>query len=79
MSKNENIPNKSIKIEFYVGLFFIVGLCCLAYLTFNLAGMRFGNVGYYNIVAEFDSVSGLEREPRLKLLECQLAMLILLT
>lgn len=61
MSKSDSIPKKSLKTEFYVGLFFMIGLSALAYLTFNLAGMRFGNTGFYEVKAEFDSVSGLEK------------------
>lgn len=54
------LPKRTYGIEFMVGLFAIVGLAAFAYLSVNIGGMRFGNSGYYTVLAEFDSVSGLQ-------------------
>lgn len=54
------IPKKTLTIEFYVGIFTVLGLACLAYLATNLAGMKFLERGFYEITAEFDNISGLE-------------------
>lgn len=63
MSKNNSevpIPERTFTVEFYVGLFAIVGLLCLAYLAMNIAGIRLFKTGMYEVQAEFDDVSGLE-------------------
>ena len=52
-------PHRSLKAEFWVGIFFVMGLLCLSYLAFNLASIKLTNAGYYTIDAEFDNVSGL--------------------
>lgn len=54
------MPEKSFTAEFWVGLFTLIGVGCFGYLAINLAGMRLSDVGFYDIVAEFDSVSGLK-------------------
>ncbi|MDD2942265.1 MAG: outer membrane lipid asymmetry maintenance protein MlaD [bacterium] len=53
-------PKKSLKVEFYVGLFTIIGLVSMAYLAVNMGGMRLTDSGYYIVKAEFDNISGLE-------------------
>lgn len=54
------VPKKSLKIEFYVGLFTIIGMLSMAYLAVNMGGMRLIDSGYYVVKAEFDNISGLE-------------------
>jgi phospholipid/cholesterol/gamma-HCH transport system substrate-binding protein len=54
------LPKKSLAVEFYVGLFAIIGLVCFAYLAINIGGMRLGSAGYYKVYAEFDNISGLK-------------------
>ncbi len=50
---------KKYRLEFYVGLFVLVGLACLAYMTVKLGKMEvFGGDGY-TLKAKFASVSGL--------------------
>lgn len=53
-------PKKSLTVEFWVGIFAVVGVACFAYLALNIARMRISNAGYYDLTAEFDSVSGLK-------------------
>ena len=51
---------KKYSLEFSVGVFMLVGLICLAYLTVKLGKMElFGNDGY-TLTASFSSVAGLK-------------------
>ena len=50
---------KSLTAEFWVGLFFLAGLLSLSYLAFNLGNIKLTNSGFYQIVTEFDNISGL--------------------
>jgi len=52
-------PKKSLKAEFYVGFFFILGLLAFGYLAINLANMKFFSSGDQVVKAEFDNVAGL--------------------
>lgn len=59
--KSEFVPPKrSFSVEFWVGVFALVGCGCFAYLAINIANMRLSNSGFYDVKAEFDSVSGLK-------------------
>jgi phospholipid/cholesterol/gamma-HCH transport system substrate-binding protein len=53
-------PKRSFTVEFWVGLFAIFGVGCFAYLAINIAKIRLSNAGFYDITADFDSVSGLK-------------------
>ncbi len=46
-------------LEFGVGLFIIIGLLCLAYLSYSLGNIGFGNDNY-TLKAVFSTVSGLK-------------------
>jgi len=46
-------------LEFSVGLFVLIGLVCVGYLTIKLGKMELLGNGYYHISARFASVSGL--------------------
>ncbi|MDL2216800.1 outer membrane lipid asymmetry maintenance protein MlaD [Desulfovibrio sp. OttesenSCG-928-M14] len=51
---------KKYSLEFSVGIFMLIGLACLAYLTVKLGKMElFGNDGY-TLTAGFSSVAGLK-------------------
>lgn len=54
------VPRKNLTVEFYVGVFAIIGMACLGYLAMNIAGMKILESGYYEVTAEFDNISGLE-------------------
>ncbi len=51
---------KKINIEMAVGLFVIIGLLCLGYLSIKLGKLELIGNNYYKIYAVFDSVSGLK-------------------
>ena len=54
-----DIPRKKFTIEFLVGIFAIIGICCFAYLAVNIAGMRLFQANAYPVTARFDNISGL--------------------
>jgi len=51
---------KKISVETAVGLFVLIGLICVAYLTVKLGKMEWFGDDYYLLDARFDSVSGLK-------------------
>jgi phospholipid/cholesterol/gamma-HCH transport system substrate-binding protein len=51
---------KRAGLETVVGVFVLVGILCLAYLSIKLGKMELLGGDYYNISAEFTSVSGLK-------------------
>lgn len=53
-------PSSALTIDFFVGLFTLVGIACLAYLAIGIANMRLFGSNSYDVVAEFINVSGLE-------------------
>ena len=54
------LPRRSLSVEFWVGIFFIVATVCAAYLAIGLGDLRIFSSDNYKIVAEFDNVSGLK-------------------
>jgi len=51
--------NSQYKIELSVGIFVLVALLCVGYLTVQLGQMRLMGDGHYVLKARFSSVSGL--------------------
>jgi len=51
---------KKNNIEMAVGLFVIIGLLCLGYLSIKLGKLELIGNNYYKVYAVFDSVSGLK-------------------
>jgi phospholipid/cholesterol/gamma-HCH transport system substrate-binding protein len=49
-----------VKLEMMVGVFMLIGILCLGYVSIKLGKMEFGGGDYYTVVARFDSVSGLK-------------------
>ena len=47
-------------LEFSVGLFLLIGLLCLAYLSLNLGDIRLFGTSDYMVQARFSTVSGLK-------------------
>lgn len=47
-------------VETAVGLFVLIGLVCVAYMTIKLGKMEWFGDNYYTLDAQFDSVSGLK-------------------
>jgi phospholipid/cholesterol/gamma-HCH transport system substrate-binding protein len=51
---------KKATTETVVGVFVLIGILCLAYLSIKLGKMELIGGNYYNVSALFDSVSGLK-------------------
>lgn len=47
--------------EVIVGIFVLIGVCCMVYLSVSLGGVHIFGSPYYEIKAEFDSVTGLKK------------------
>jgi len=54
------VPKRTFTLELFVGLFMILGLAAVGYLTVGLAGLELGPSNKYDIFAEFDNVAGLK-------------------
>ncbi|WP_298433153.1 outer membrane lipid asymmetry maintenance protein MlaD [Geobacter sp.] len=52
---------KRVTLELIVGLFVLVGLLCLSWLSIKLGKMELVGGDYYEVTAEFDSISGLKK------------------
>ncbi len=51
----------SKKTEMIVGVFMIVGITALVYLSFSLGKIDLGGSGYIKVTAAFDSITGLRK------------------
>ncbi len=51
----------SRKTEIMVGVFMIVGIFCLVYLSFTLGKVSFFNSGNMTVTADFDSITARSR------------------
>lgn len=63
-SKSNNIefvPSRKITMELIVGLFSLVGLAAVAWLSIGLGGLDINSSNEYRLTAEFDDVSGLKK------------------
>jgi len=54
------MPVRTFTMEFWVGVFAIIGVSAAGYLSVGLAGLHIGPSNTYSIAAEFDNISGLE-------------------
>ena len=54
------------KLEMTVGVFMLVGMLCLGYISVKLGKMEIMGGDYYAVSAEFDSVSGLKPGARVE-------------
>jgi len=57
----------SAKLELTVGIFMLIGILCLGYLSIKLGKMELMGGNNYRITARFDSVSGLKPGARVEL------------
>lgn len=55
-----------VKLEMMVGVFMLIGILCLGYVSIKLGKLEFGGGDYYSVVAGFDSVSGLKPGARVE-------------
>ncbi len=58
---------KRFNLEMSVGVFMVVGLLAIAYLTLNLGGLELFGGNYYKVHASFSSVSGLKSGARVEI------------
>ncbi len=58
---------KKFNLEMSVGVFMMVGLMAVAYLTLNLGGLELFGGNYYKVHASFTSVSGLKAGARIEI------------
>lgn len=59
-SSRLTVPKRTLSMEFFVGVFTIVGVAAAGYLAVGLAGVQIGPSNQYVIYAEFDNISGLK-------------------
>lgn len=62
MEKGVPMNRQSWTVETGVGLFLLIGLVCVAYLSFNLGDVRLWGGGDYMVHARFSNVSGLKKK-----------------
>ena len=55
------IPPRKFTLEFWVGLFAMVSLVMFGWLAVGLGGLALFGSGRYQIFAEFDNISGLQK------------------
>ncbi|HJV67319.1 MAG TPA: outer membrane lipid asymmetry maintenance protein MlaD [Geomonas sp.] len=55
------------KLELVVGVFVLIGVFCLGYLSIRLGKVELMGRDYYNLWARFDSVSGLKSGARVEI------------
>ena len=55
------IPRRSFTLEFMVGIFTMLGVAAVGYLSMGLGGFEVGASDKYEIYAEFDNISGLKK------------------
>lgn len=55
------------KLEFTVGVFMLIGILCLGYLSIKLGKMELIGGNNFRVIARFDSVSGLKPGARVEL------------
>lgn len=60
-SDHFEIPRKSYVLEFWVGVFTIIGMLSFGYLSINIAGMSFGSSDSYKVTARFTNIAGLKK------------------
>lgn len=53
-------PPRTFTLEFLVGVFSLIGCAAAAYLAVGLGGLRLSSSDRYEIIAEFDNISGLQ-------------------
>ena len=56
----------TLKLELAVGVFMIIGMLCLGYISIKLGKVEIGGGNYYAVSAGFDSVSGLKAGARVE-------------
>ncbi|MDA8428062.1 MAG: outer membrane lipid asymmetry maintenance protein MlaD [Geobacteraceae bacterium] len=55
------------KLEMTVGIFMLIGMLCLGYISIKLGKLEIIGGDYYTVTAQFDSVSGLKPGARIEI------------
>ena len=55
-----SMPKRGLTLELLVGIFSLIGVIAVGYLSVGLGGLELGDGGQYQIKADFDNVSGLQ-------------------
>ncbi len=56
----EKIQVRTLTVEFFVGLFTIAGVVAAGYLSIGLGDLKIFTSNQYEVIAEFDNISGLK-------------------
>lgn len=56
-----------VKLEMVVGIFMLIGILCLGYISIKLGKMELLGGNFYTVSARFDSVSGLKPGARIEI------------
>ncbi len=67
MSVNEQESMKKYNLETTVGLFVLVGLLCVGYLSLHLGDVNVFGERYYSLKARFHSITGLTPKSTIKM------------
>lgn len=59
-SEQITLPSRSFTIEFFVGIFALVGVAAAGLLAVGLGDVRMFSSNRYEFIAEFDNISGLQ-------------------
>lgn len=54
------LPRRTFTVEFFVGIFTLLGVLCIGYLAIGLGGVELLESDKYDMYAEFDNISGLK-------------------
>jgi len=57
---------KKTTIDTYVGIFILIGIACIGYLTIKLGKMEWIGQNQYSVFANFDSITGLKKAVKSK-------------
>lgn len=64
-------------IEFFVGLFMLIGMAAVGYLAVGLGGLElFGSSDKYDLVAEFDNIAGLQNGASVEIAGVQIGAVV---
>ncbi|MBF0411123.1 MAG: outer membrane lipid asymmetry maintenance protein MlaD [Desulfamplus sp.] len=66
-------------VEFYVGIFMIIGIVCSAYLIIELGGVKVINRNDYRLYAYFSSVAGLKKGAGVEMAGVEIGNVIAIT
>jgi len=55
-----DMRKRKLTMDFFVGVFSLIGVGALAYLSVGLGGLEITPTGDYRVIAEFDNISGLQ-------------------